>query len=1099
MRVAVLLLSLLSVAMAQTIGPMVPGGGGGGGGGSGPTPPSFPTTLTTSPFVAGNGVAGPKIPTSSTQPSCCGWTRNYVISGLSGSTVPTLWSQHDSGFLAGITIAGGANAGELEGLVFPKSNVSGTCGTATTACAALTLINNSAQHMVTVTYCPDVTNTLGTVQIYVDGAAVGTPATNNVGYAPSLEPSTIFSQSTVNYNVYLLQAFNSRCWQSTDVAAMYSAVQANSLPGYSNALNSGIDIYMPMECASSACASTVADISGNSNSAFYDTTPPVVAVTLPTSAEVVSGTFALTASATDTGGSGVNYCQFLIDSTNVGPQVFLASSPNTYTYSWNSASVIDASHTATVTCVDRVGNSATSSSVTFTTSNSVMAGNWYFSATVGSDTNNCKTTGTPCKTITKLNSLTYGEGDTIHLNATDGTFTDACGSLTTSNATSSFSIPITITAYNAGQWELTAPCTGASGGVASNGVSVVIENGSIHPATAGQGVINAQGGVWIHNDSGTSPISAVVQNMTIGDFNNLFDPGGSISADILLYGYPGPFPSAIQPQIIGNTVCGATNASSDAAGVSGFGNSVNITQVVITGNISCNNGGSAGADETNGFLFSGYDTGTFNFNLAHDISWNTFTCGGPYGVIADSTYHMTVEFFESYNVQTSGTLEGYSVSGACDHGGTDLDQDTNDSVFQDYYVHSNYGPGTLLFQQFVAFGWASNTVRYSIDENNGEVAQNGVGGLAGLNYVASQGAASTSWAYNNTIFNNLTLYSALNISPSTFFNGTASISGTTLTVVSQGATNLSPGQVLATSGSTALTANTVIIRNLTGSGVGSTWLINNSQTVATEAITGVGSGLETVSAGGTGGTPGVTTFTVSSPTCATSPTLQGVINTSGVLTGILNVVNTGQCSANLQITSNLTGGSLTGGTANVSWNTGCYSGADIASSDDTTAIIQNNIFNTPHCGPSSGGVAGVFTPIHDTVVRTQALQYINNDMVTSNSGSLSIVAQGTTYTTVAAFQAGQTGSSGNLTTAINYAGTPPFGSALTWTPSTATVWPIPTNQPNSYLLSSMGALNDAGVAPQSSWQGGVPTRDFYNTSVPNGGSGGWSIGASGLQ
>lgn len=1093
----------ISSVLAQSAGPGdggVAGNNGGiagpGPGSSGPIPPPvpvFPLNITTSPLVVG-GIAGPNIPTSITQPTCCSWTKNYVISGFTGTTSLSLWRQEDGGGLAGTFISNGSSSGQLEAGVKPQSSGTGLCGTAAIGCIPFSAINDGGRHMVTFTYCSDVTNTLGVIQGYVDGVATGTSAKNNVGYAPSLEPGQLARLSTVSFNIYLFQALNTRCWNAADVAAMYADIQANALPPYNDPLNAGISIYMPMECAAGACASIVSDISGNNNNAYYDTTPPVAAITTPTPAQVVTGNQTLTVVATDVGGSGVNYCQFLIDNSIVGPQIFLTSSPNTYTYVWNSALVIDANHQVSSTCVDRVNNSATSAAVTFSTSNGKNPSVYYWSATVGLDTNDCKspTNGTPpsgpCKTTGHLNTFALGESDQVLFNATDGSF-NGCINLSSTHVTSGFTLPVILGAYNSGQWTLIAPCTGTAGAVESDAVNIVVQDGNIHPATAGQGVVNTAGGIYPHNFTGSSPISVLIQRNTVGDFNAL-GPGGSISADILLEGFPGITPSAIQPTILNNTLCGATNASSDAAGMGGFGNSLNITNVVLTGNISCNNGGVNDVD-VNGFLFAGVNGATASFNLAHDIGWNNFTCGGPYGFITAGAENVTNEFFESYNVKSSST-QTYLLSAACDHGGADIDEGSINVLFQDYYTHNSFGPGTLIFQGFLSgVAWSSNTVRYMVGENDGQITAFGVGGLGGLNFVPNLGIAATGWYYNNTIFNNVASFSSLNPGNTTTATTTGSISGTTLTVAS--GTGVGIGKLVT---GTGVTANTIVM-----SGSGTSWVVNNSQTVGSTSLSFASATFQTIAAGGTGGTPGLTTFTLSAGGCSTTPpTVQGVINGSGVLTGAVIVLNPGQCITPAS-TEALAGGSLTGGTISANFTQGNYAGVDIGSASNMTAIIANNIFNTGTQSNSQFGGSPLFIPIkHPFTALTQVNQFLNNTMTTTAGGSpaLNIQFDNVTYTSVAAFQAANSGSTGNLTTAPNFAGSPPFGT-LTWTPSTATSWPIPTHQPNAYLLSSMGSLNDAGVAPQSSWFGGVPTRDFYNTAVPNGGSGGWSIGASGLQ
>jgi hypothetical protein len=70
---------------------------------------------------------------------------------------------------------------------------------------------------------------------------------------------------------------------------------------------------------------------------------------------------------------------------------------------------------------------------------------------------------------------------------------------------------------------------------------------------------------------------------------------------------------------------------------------------------------------------------------------------------------------------------------------------------------------------------------------------------------------------------------------STAITGTTGIIGTTLTVGVQTSGNVQPGMVLTGSG---VTANTTILKNISGSGSGSTWRVSASQYAAPSSITG---------------------------------------------------------------------------------------------------------------------------------------------------------------------------------------------------------------------------------------------------------------------
>ena len=97
-----------------------------------------------------------------------------------------------------------------------------------------------------------------------------------------------------------------------------------------------------------------------------DTTPPTVSVTAPAAGTTVGGTINLTANASDNG--SVASVQLKIDGSNVG-------SPDTtapYSVSWDSTSVVNGTHSVTALATDGAGNTATSTAVSFTVSNSAQ-------------------------------------------------------------------------------------------------------------------------------------------------------------------------------------------------------------------------------------------------------------------------------------------------------------------------------------------------------------------------------------------------------------------------------------------------------------------------------------------------------------------------------------------------------------------------------------------------------------------------------------------------------------------------------------------------------------------------------------------------------
>ena len=99
------------------------------------------------------------------------------------------------------------------------------------------------------------------------------------------------------------------------------------------------------------------------------TSSPTVSITSPSSGASLSGTTSLTATAAESGGT-ISNVQFKLDGTNIGSPD--TSSP--YSYSWNTTTVANGSHTLTAVATDSTGNTTTSSPVTVTVNNSTSTG-----------------------------------------------------------------------------------------------------------------------------------------------------------------------------------------------------------------------------------------------------------------------------------------------------------------------------------------------------------------------------------------------------------------------------------------------------------------------------------------------------------------------------------------------------------------------------------------------------------------------------------------------------------------------------------------------------------------------------------------------------
>jgi peptidoglycan/xylan/chitin deacetylase (PgdA/CDA1 family) len=94
-----------------------------------------------------------------------------------------------------------------------------------------------------------------------------------------------------------------------------------------------------------------------------DTTPPTVALTSPANGATVAGAATISASASDN--VAIDHVDYLVDGSVVGTQT---SGP--FSYSWNSRSVPNGTHTIAARAVDSSSNATTSSAVSVTVANS---------------------------------------------------------------------------------------------------------------------------------------------------------------------------------------------------------------------------------------------------------------------------------------------------------------------------------------------------------------------------------------------------------------------------------------------------------------------------------------------------------------------------------------------------------------------------------------------------------------------------------------------------------------------------------------------------------------------------------------------------------
>ena len=158
---------------------------------------------------------------------------------------------------------------------------------------------------------------------------------------------------------------------STDNFALQS-----SSPAIDAGLNLGTTYEWGLDPASTWPSNIILDNQNNYGSGwemgayvYTQTSTPSVVMTAPANLATVSSTVTVSASSTAVSPASIASVQFYLDGSPLGSPVTSTSSPNTYSYSWNTVSTTNASHSLLAVALDNYGNTATSSAVSLTVSN----------------------------------------------------------------------------------------------------------------------------------------------------------------------------------------------------------------------------------------------------------------------------------------------------------------------------------------------------------------------------------------------------------------------------------------------------------------------------------------------------------------------------------------------------------------------------------------------------------------------------------------------------------------------------------------------------------------------------------------------------------
>jgi len=365
------------------------------------------------------------------------------------------------------------------------------------------------------------------------------------------------------------------------------------------------------------------------------------------------------------------------------------------------------------------------------------AGTCYYVSAAGSDANSgtdtcgLSSTSNAWASINKVNAGTYVTNDKISFRGGD-TFTGCLVMTGGANWQATASAPGTITSYGTGHALITPNCTGTNnrvGAVQFKHVDGMIYNGvDVTGDTAG----NASICIYVSNADGNAHGTLTIENATLqGCHNTTVFFGGMVFFDST--GNSGGYNHI---NVLNNTMHGATPTSTDADnGITGFGCTNCWSFDNIQGNLIYNIGGLAGGvngSEGNGILVTGAGLATVLNNVVHDFGSNTTTCGGPAGIWAFGSNHITFNANEAYN--------GNYASG-CDGDGFDADGSTQTITFEYNYSHNNAQGG---FFAFVSGTWGPTIYRYNISIDDA---------LKGANQFSMSNPTNASGIdiYNNTI------------------------------------------------------------------------------------------------------------------------------------------------------------------------------------------------------------------------------------------------------------------------------------------------------------------------------------------------------------
>ena len=295
---------------------------------------------------------------------------------------------------------------------------------------------------------------------------------------------------------------------------------------------------------------TSAPIGVTVSNASPDTTPPTASVTAPTAGSTVSGTVAVSASASDDSGQ-VASVQFKLDGQNLGAPDTTAP----YSISWNTTAAANGAHTLSAQATDFAGNVGASAPISVTVSNADTA-----APTVAVTAPAAGATVSGTVTVSASASDDSGQVASVQFKL-DGQ------DLGPPDTTAPYSLSWNTTAVANGTHTLGAQATDPAGNSATASISVTVSNDTTPPSV-----------------SVTAPAPGAFVNGTVTVSASASDGGGVASVQFKLDGQNLGAPDTTAPYSVswntGAVPSGAHTLSAQAT--DNAGNSATSAAITVT-------------------------------------------------------------------------------------------------------------------------------------------------------------------------------------------------------------------------------------------------------------------------------------------------------------------------------------------------------------------------------------------------------------------------------------------------------------------------------------------------------------------------------------